>query len=105
MNNRWRQIEKIRKRALIREKRLERMHRITINEPKLQVILSAKHMCPDSDQMFVYASLRKSQDPLIEARLSLKRMYERRDVEVSNALRSKLMKGKMRLICGGDENE
>lgn len=48
MNNRWRQIEKIRKRALIREKRLERMHRITINEPKLQVILSAKHMCPDS---------------------------------------------------------
>ena len=65
MNNRWRQIEKIRKRALIREKRLERMYRIIINEPKLQTILSAKHMCPDSDQMFVYASLRKPQDPLI----------------------------------------
>ena len=47
MNNRWRQIEKIRKRALIREKRLERMNRIIINEPKLQAILSAKHMCPD----------------------------------------------------------
>ena len=105
MNNRWRQIEKIRKRALIREKRLERMRRIIIDGPKLQAILSAKHMCPDSDQMFVYASLRKSQDPLIEARLSLKRMYERRDVEVSNALRSKLMKEKMRLIYGGDENE
>ena len=105
MNNRWRQIEKIRKRALIREKRLERMHRIIINEPKLQAILSAKHMCPDSDQMFVYASLRKSQDPLIEARLSLKRMYERRDVEVPNALRSELIKEKMRLMYGGDENE
>ena len=47
MNNRWRQIEKIRKRALIREKRLERMRRIIINEQKLQAILSAKHMCPD----------------------------------------------------------
>ena len=105
MNNRWRQIEKIRKRALIREKRLERMYRIIINEPKLQAILSANQMCHDSDQMFVYASLRKPQDPLIQARLSLKRMYERRDVEVSNALRSKLMKEKMRLICGGDENE
>lgn len=98
MNNRWRQIEKIRKRALIREKRLERMRRIIINEPKLQAILSAKHMCPDSNQMFAYAYLRKSQDPLIEARLSLKRMYERRDVEVSNALRSELINERMRLM-------
>lgn len=105
MNNRWRQIEKIRKRALIREKRLERMRRIIINEPKLQAILSAKHMCPDNYQMFLYASLRKSQDPLIEARLSLKRMYERRDVEVSNALRSELIKERMRLMYGGGKNE
>ena len=105
MNNRWRQIEKIRKRALIREKRLERMRRIIINEPKLQAILSAKHMCPDNYQMFLYASLRKSQDPLIEARLSLKRMYERRDVEVSNALWYKLINERMRLMYGGGKNE
>lgn len=79
MNNRWRQIEKLRKRHLAREgrrkRRMEKMIKLLMESPKSQAILSAKHL------------------------------YCQPDIRASYALRSELIKEKMRLMYGGDENE
>ena len=75
MNNRWRQIEKLRKRQLARERRVEKMIGLLMESPKSQAILSAKHL------------------------------YCQPNILSSNALRSELIKEKMRLMYGGVENE
>ena len=75
MNNRWRQIEKVRKRYLARERRRAKVIKSLMNSPKSQAVLSAKHL------------------------------YCQPDIRASYALRSELIKEKMRLMYGGDENE
>ena len=75
MNNRWRQIKKLRKRQLARERRMEKMIRSFMESPKSQAILSAKHL------------------------------YCQPNILSSNALRSELIKEKMRQVHGGNKDE
>lgn len=75
MNNRWRQIKKLRKRYLGRERRKAAMIELLMDSPKAQTVLSAKHL------------------------------YCQPDIRASYALRSELIKERMRFMCGGSKNE